>query len=130
MEYRQAPKRVIVVVGTTQVKTGVKQDHRAVTVFSGFAFRNCGQNLSCGLRQRERERERERETERERQRQRQTDRQTDRQRETQTQTQMVYCLQVLKTFNNFAAYNRIYIYIISQLVGALSPVNHMRLHQG
>ena len=32
-------------------------------------------------------------------------------RETQTQTQMVYCLQVLKTFNNFAAYNRIYIYI-------------------
>ena len=30
---------------------------------------------------------------------------------TQTQTQMVYCLQVLKTFNNFAAYNRIYIYI-------------------
>ena len=31
--------------------------------------------------------------------------------ERETQTQMVYCLQVLKTFNNFAAYNRIYIYI-------------------
>ena len=39
------------------------------------------------------------------------ERERERERETQTQTQMVYCLQVLKTFNNFAAYNRIYIYI-------------------